>query len=98
MRFNHRATLRYGLRKKYDPKVGRQVESYDRELNLPCHLSDLGLEKSATIYGSVNIGRKVARFRQPVTSLPSQILIDGRPYEVDHVRLSGSVLYVKEAT
>lgn len=100
MRENNRVTIIFkGADKRYDARLGKMVEGQAKQLVLPCHLSDMGIELKNQLLGKANVDAKVLRFNRPIGGAIERVLIDDRPFVI--VNRKGfynrqAVLYVSE--
>lgn len=66
----------------YDPELGEHVPSVsilDRER---VNLTDLGTDRSKTLFGDINEGAKVIRLLRPYNKSWDYVVIDGKTYEL----------------
>lgn len=61
----------------------------------PCHISDLGIDRSKELFGDYVNSRKVVRFNQPITLPFDGLEYRGLPYRLLSARLNNTVLYIE---
>lgn len=66
----------------YDPEKGEYVEGETTRETLPCHLSPLGIDRTATLFGSMEQRVTVARLMQRYTKSFDRVEIDGETFSV----------------
>lgn len=67
---------------KYDPDLGEWVEGKPERTRTETNVTDIGTDRSVTIFGSVEEGAKVIR-TQPLFSIPTfdYIEIEGKTWQ-----------------
>lgn len=67
---------------KYDPDLGEWVEGKPERIRTEANATDIGTDRSVTIFGSVEEGAKVIR-TQPLFSIPAfdYIEIEGKTWQ-----------------
>lgn len=82
--------------KAYDPVEGRDIEGFEPlTKRLPCHASDLGIDRTKSIFGEIRQNAKVVRLQQPlILSTPDLALLDGIEYTVQRDMLNSTVYYL----
>lgn len=80
-----------------NPETGNHEEPVLEVTTLPCHLSTLGIDRSAKLFGEIDTGVIVARLQRPFKGLYSYAEIDGNRYQVkQHVpHRTQSVFYLE---
>ena len=71
---------------KYDPDLGEWVEGKPERTRTEANVTDIGTDRSVTIFGSVEEGAKVIR-TQPLFSIPT----------FDYIEIEGKTLQQKTA-
>lgn len=82
LRYSDRVTFIKAGEEGYDPTTGGYTEGDEVKVTLPCNLTDAGLERVATVFGSVSKQIKVARLPRPFHGQFDSILANGRPMKV----------------
>lgn len=96
MRLSDRVSLIKKGKKKYDPDRGEYVDSSERWDNYPCHISDLGVDRTQQLFGDYRPQVKVVRLQRPFRAFEvDTVKIDGKEYTVRSVRLDDRVFYVE---
>ncbi|EMW5544986.1 hypothetical protein AAFB30_002663 [Enterococcus faecium] len=72
---------------KYDPDLGEWVEGKPERTRTEANVTDIGTDRSVTIFGSVEEGAKVIR-TQPLFSIPEfdYIEFEGKTWQVTTAR------------
>lgn len=83
MRFTDRITFVTETEGGYNPDTGNFDDAVLIKQTLPCNLSPLGIERTATLFGDVDTEITVARLQQPYQAA------------FDHVEVNGQRLKVK---
>ena len=82
MRYNHRITLVKETGGKYNPETGRNEPTEKDKTELPCNLSELGIERTNELFGQINSLIIVARLQRPYRKQADYALIDGVKYAI----------------
>lgn len=72
---------------KYDPDLGEWVEGKPERTRTEANVTDIGTDRSVTVFGSVKEGAKVIR-TQPLFSIPEfdYIEFEGKTWQVTTAR------------
>lgn len=72
----------------YDPDLGEWVEEAPKRITADVNVTDLGTDRSITLFGSIKQGAKVIR-TQPLFVIPEwdQIEIDNKIYQLTTERI-----------
>ncbi|MGM0220056.1 hypothetical protein [Enterococcus sp. AZ126] len=67
----------------YDPNLGEWIEAEPKKAPAEVNITDLGTDRSITLFGSIKQGAKVIR-TQPLFSVPEwdHIEYDGKKYQL----------------
>lgn len=93
--------VKSGVGSHYDPDLGEWVEDEPKKTITSANVTDLGTNRSVTLFGSIKQGAKVIR-TQPLFSISSwdNIEIEGTTYQLttERVPLDRNTLIVEEVT
>lgn len=93
--------VKSGTGSHYDPDLGEWVEDEPTRTPTTANVTDLGTNRSVTLFGSIKQGAKVV-MTQPLFVLPKwdNIEIDGKSYQLitERVPLERNTLIVEEVT
>lgn len=82
LRYTDRIMLHKTSGRQYDPSQGKTVVTVDEGVVLPCNLSRLGIENTATVFGSVEKEVVVARLQFLYTDDVDKAVIDDQKYKI----------------
>ena len=82
MRYNERITLVKVTGREYDPETGKNKPEEEERIELPCNLSELGVERTNELFGQINSLIIVARLQRPYRKHADYALIDGVKYAI----------------
>lgn len=82
MRYNDRITLVVEKDGGYDPETGKNKEPEVEEVELPCNLSELGIERTSELFGQIDSTIVVARLQRPFRKYVSYAKIEGIKYKI----------------
>lgn len=94
MRYADRVTFTFNTQTKYDPVLGRNVETQDQTEPEPCHISDLGIDRTLAVFGESGRDAKVVRLQKPLDITPDGAIVNGKKYKIDSDRLKSRVFYL----
>lgn len=69
MRYLDKVTFIEKTEERYDPDLGEYVDGESKETVLDCNVTDLGSERSMTLFGDVEENSKVIRLH-PLNTVP----------------------------
>jgi len=84
MRYTDEITfIKKSEKSKYDPVLGEWIEEEPKRTTVNVNVTDLGTDRSITLFGSIKQGAKVIR-TQPLFVVPEwdQIEIENRVYQL----------------
>ncbi|MFM0795997.1 hypothetical protein P7J53_10700 [Streptococcus suis] len=79
----------------YDPDIGEYISGANEEFVLPCHIVDLGIEKSMQIFGDYALERKICYLQNPLTVTTAICVYKDKKYKVLTDRQNSKVLYLE---
>lgn len=82
MRFNDRITFIQKTDSHYDPLKGEYVEGEKIEFTFSCNISQLGVERTNELFGSIDTVITVARLQRPFRFSFDYAVIDEQPFKV----------------
>ncbi|MGN7183676.1 hypothetical protein [Cytobacillus kochii] len=82
MRFDDRITFVKEQESFYDPVKGEWVEGELTKKTLPCNLSNLGITRTAELFGSIEKSVTVARLQVPFGGPIDYVLINEQKYQI----------------
>ena len=102
MRYSDDVTfIKNGESSHYDPDLGEWIEDKPTRTTTSANVTDLGTNRSVTLFGSIKQGAKVIR-TQPLFVIPEwdNIEIEGKNYQLttERLPLERSTLIVEEVT
>lgn len=98
MRFNDRALfVMDSTESYYDWEKGEEVQGETETNSIPCHISDLELEREKRVFGDYRAEHKVIYLQAPFTKSFTHIEINQKKYRVITTKQNNKVFYV-EAT
>ena len=71
---------------KYNPDLGEYEDDKDVRIAIRANVTDLGIDRSVALFGSVEEGAKVIRMLRHYKNNWDFILIDGKKYEPTKTR------------
>lgn len=99
MRLNKRVKFLGGRNQQYDPETSKNQTVFTKQSEwYPCHVSDIGMDRSQQIFGDYKRHVKVFRLQVPLADYRtySQLLFENRHYEIRSFNLDGRVFYAEE--
>lgn len=95
MRYDKRVTvlIKSSVEPYYDPDLGQMVGDSPKELILPCHVSEQGLELREQLNEKLELDAYIIRLRQEVAHV-DKVILNGKHYRV--VTKRAKTLYVEE--
>ncbi|MEK4968608.1 hypothetical protein MKX29_13450 [Cytobacillus sp. FSL R7-0696] len=82
MRFDDRITFVKEKESYYDPVQGEWIEGELIKKTLPCKLSNLGITRTAELFGSIDKRVTVARLQVPFVGPIDYALINEQKYQI----------------
>ncbi len=82
MRFSDRITFIYQKESNYDPEIGEYVETEPIPTVKACNLSPIGVNRQATLFGSINTNITIARLQNPYNDEFDHVEVNGKNYKV----------------
>ncbi|MCK4024893.1 hypothetical protein [Streptococcus iners] len=79
----------------YDPDIGEYISGANEEFVLPCHIVDLGVEKSMQIFGDYALERKICYLQNPLTVTNVVCVYKDKKYKVLADKQNSKVLYLE---
>lgn len=94
MRYNSRVSFIKSEERRYDPVEGKNRVVTDVSQPIPCHTSDLGIDRIQAVFGASKRDVKIVRLQQGVDYNPVGAILNGVRYDVDNQRLHNTVFYL----
>lgn len=95
MRYDDRMTFIKLGEEVYDPDTSTFIQSDEELATVPCHVSDLGMDRSMAIFGDYKKGRKVVRLENPYIESYDRVEYQDKLWQVTAQRLSDTVIYLE---
>lgn len=97
MRYSDRITFVTETEEVYNPDTGEYEGGNPVTETKPCNLSPLGIDRTVSLFGELDINMSVTRLQQPYTSPYTYVAVNGKRMNVRrHVKhRSGSVFYLE---